>query len=49
MNGFDNSMNTSSEEESMSDNERMFLYARAVHLTLDSIPYAPDNGMTKGD
>ena len=31
MNGFDNSMNTMSEEESMSDNERMFLYARAVH------------------
>ena len=31
MNGFDNSTNTASEEESMSDNERMFLYARAVH------------------
>ena len=31
MNGFDNSMNTMSEEESMSDNERMFLYGRAVH------------------
>ena len=31
MNGFDNSMNTTREEESMSDNERMFLYARAVH------------------
>ena len=31
MNGFDNSTNTTSEEESMSDNERMFLYARAVH------------------
>ena len=31
MNGFDNSTNTKSEEESMSDNERMFLYARAVH------------------
>ena len=31
MNGFDNSANTLSEEESMSDNERMFLYARAVH------------------
>ena len=30
MNGFDNSMNMTSEEESMSDNERMFLYARAV-------------------
>ena len=30
MNGFDNSMNTTSEEESMSGNERMFLYARAV-------------------
>ena len=30
-NGFDNSTNTTSEEESMSDNERMFLYARAVH------------------
>ena len=30
MNGFDNSTNTASEEESMSDNERMFLYARAV-------------------
>ena len=31
MKGIDNSMNTASEEESMSDNERMFLYARAVH------------------
>ena len=31
MNGFDNSTNTGSEEESMSENERMFLYARAVH------------------
>ena len=31
MNGFDNSTNTMSEEESMSDNERMFLYARAVN------------------
>ena len=31
MNGFNNSANTTSEEESMSDNERMFLYARAVH------------------
>ena len=31
MNGLDNSTNTTSEEESMSDNERMFLYARAVH------------------
>ena len=31
MNGVDNSANTTSEEESMSDDERMFLYARAVH------------------
>ena len=31
MNGFNNSVNTMSEEESMSDNERMFLYATAVH------------------
>ena len=31
MNGFDNSTNTISGEESMSENERMFLYARAVH------------------
>ena len=31
MNGFNNSTNMTSEEESMSDNERMFLYARAVH------------------
>ena len=31
MNGFDNSANTTSEEEWMSDNERMLLYARAVH------------------
>ena len=31
MNGVDNSVNTMSEEESMSDDERMFLYARAVH------------------
>ena len=30
-NGFDNSTNMTGEEESMSDNERMFLYARAVH------------------
>ena len=31
MNGGDNSANMTSEEESMSDDERMFLYARAVH------------------
>ena len=31
MNNVDNSANTMSEEESMSDDERMFLYARAVH------------------
>ena len=31
MNGGENSANTTSEEESMSDDERMFLYARAVH------------------
>ena len=31
MNGGDISANMTSEEESMSDNERMFLYARAVH------------------
>ena len=31
MSGFDNSTNMMSEEELMSDNERMFLYARAVH------------------
>ena len=31
MNGINNSANTTSEEESMSDDERMFLYARAVH------------------
>ena len=31
MNGVDNSANTTSEEESMSDDERMLLYARAVH------------------
>ena len=31
MNGFDNSTNMTSEEESMSDNERMFLYPMAVH------------------
>ena len=31
INSFDNSANMTSEEESMSDNERMFLYARAVH------------------
>ena len=31
MNGFDNSTNMMSGEESMSDNERIFLYARAVH------------------
>ena len=38
MSSFDNSMNTTSEVESMSDNERMFLYARAVHLN-HSIQY----------
>ena len=38
MNGGENSANTTSEEESMSDNERMFLYARAVHST-HSIQY----------
>ena len=31
MNGGDNSANTTSEEDSMSDDERMFLYARAEH------------------
>ena len=31
MNGSDNLVNTTNEEESMSDDERMFLYARAVH------------------
>ena len=31
MNGVDNSANTTIEEESMSDDERMFQYARAVH------------------
>ena len=38
MNGFNNSTNMTSGEESMSDNGRMFLYARAVHLT-HSIQY----------
>ena len=49
MNSFDNSMNMTSEEESMSDNERMFLYAGSALESLDSIPYASDNGATKGD
>ena len=31
MNGGDNLANTMSEEESMSDDERMFLYAKVVH------------------
>ena len=31
MNGFDNSSNMTSEEQLISDDERMFLYARAVH------------------
>ena len=31
MNGVNNSANTTSEEESMKDDEKMFLYARAVH------------------
>ena len=31
MNGSDISANTANEEESMSDNEKMFLYARALH------------------
>ena len=38
MNGGDISANTTSEEESMSDDERMFLYSRAVHLN-HSIQY----------
>ena len=38
MNGGDISANTTNEEVSMSDNERMFLYARAVHST-HSIQY----------
>ena len=38
MNGVDNSANTMSEEESMRDDERMFLYARAVHSS-HSIQY----------
>ena len=38
MKGVDNSANTTSEEESMSDDERMFLYARAVHSN-NSIQY----------
>ena len=44
MNGFDNSTNTASEEESMSNNERMFLYARAVHSN-HSIQYHMDQIM----
>ena len=38
MNGGDISTNTTNEEESMSDNEKMFLYARAVH-SIHSIQY----------
>ena len=38
MNGGDISTNTTNEEESMSDDEKMFLYARAVHLN-HSIQY----------
>ena len=38
MNSFDNSTNTTSGEDMRSDNERMFLYARAVHLN-HSIQY----------
>ena len=38
MNGSDISTNTTNEEESMSDNEKMFLYARAVHAN-HSIQY----------
>ena len=38
MNGFDNLTNMTSKEESMSDNWRMFLYARAVHSN-NSIQY----------
>ena len=38
MNGFDNLTNMMSKEELMSDNERMFLYARAVHSN-NSIQY----------
>ena len=38
MNGGDISANTMNEEVSMSDNERMFLYARAIHSN-DSIQY----------
>ena len=46
MNGFDNSANTTSEEESMSDNKRMFLYARAVHSN-HSIQYHMDQIMER--
>ena len=39
MNGIDNSVNMTSEEESMNDDERMFLYARAVHSNHHMIQY----------
>ena len=38
MNGRDISTNTTNKEESMSDDEKMFLYARAVHSS-HSIQY----------
>ena len=44
MNGVDNSANTMSEEELMSDDERMFLHARAVHSN-HSIQYHMDQIM----
>ena len=49
MNKGDIPTNTMNEEESMSEDEKKFLYARAVHSnTLDTIPHAPNNQMTKG-
>ena len=44
MNGGDISMNTTNEEESMSDDEKMF----GAFESLDSIPHASDNRATKG-
>ena len=50
MNGGDISTNTTNEEESMSDDEKMFLYARgSAFESLYTIPHASDNRATKGD
>ena len=50
MNGGDISAKTTNEEVVMSDDEKMFLYARGCAFkSLDTIPHASDNGAAKSD